>query len=241
MGKPRANREGRSKYQDKQVVKEVRKDFNLKPMNSKQKEYISLIKSKDVILSIGVPGTGKSMIAAVYAAEKLANSEIDKVIVTRPYLGTTGTIGFLGGSLNEKMWPVCMPILTVLERCLGSSQFKYYIETSKIELVPTEFLRGNSYNNCIVIADEAQNNNVDTIKAICTRVGYNCKLILTGDVVFQCDLRVKSDSGLLWLINMQNKYDLDEIGVVQFDVEDIVRSGFCKSFVRMMVKEGEYA
>jgi phosphate starvation-inducible PhoH-like protein len=230
-----------SKYQEKTEKNESKKvNFRLKALNSKQAEYIKLLNTKDVVMAIGVAGTGKSMVAAIHAAEKLANHEIEKIIVTRPYLGTTGTIGFLGGSLNEKMAPVCAPILTVLENCLGKSQYQYALDNKQIEMVPTEFLRGASYNDCVVIADEAQNNNQDTMKAICTRIGYNCQLVLTGDVVFQCDLGSKNDSGLAWLIRMQEKYGLDEIGVVQFEVEDIVRSGFCKSFVRMMYQEGEY-
>jgi phosphate starvation-inducible protein PhoH and related proteins len=234
MGKPRANREGKSKYQDKQVVKEVRKDFNLKPMNSKQKEYISLIKTKQVVLAFGPAGTSKTFVPSVMAAQMFTNKDIHNITIVRPYEGCGKSVGLLPGELSSKLAPVCQPVIDVFNKYLGKSAVEYAISHGQINMQALEFVRGITFDDTFVILDEAQNIDINSIKALLTRVGENCKVVISGDVK-QKD--IKGDSGLSWLISLLQKADLD-VGVVEFGNEHIVRSGFVKDFILAVERYG---
>ena len=229
--KPKEGRgRSRSKYQEKQEVKEVRKNFNLKPLNQKQKEYINLIKNKQVVIAFGPAGTAKTFCPSVIAAELFFNKEINNITIIRPYEGCGRSIGLLPGSVNEKMLPICQPVISILNRYLGNSVVEYALSHNQIIMQPLEFVRGMTFDDTFVIIDEAQNLNIDSIKALLTRVGTNCRMIISGDVS-QKDIR--GDSGLTWLIRLADKADLD-IGIVEFEIKDIVRSGFVKEFITAM-------
>jgi len=224
----------KSRYQEKQVEKEVRRSFNLKPMNQRQKEYINLIKNKQVVIAFGPAGTSKTYIPSVIAAELYSNKDIYNITIVRPYEGCGRSVGLLPGSLSEKLSPVCQPVLDVLNRFLGRSAVEYAVANDQIRMQALEFVRGLTFNDCFLILDECQNMDIPSIKALMTRIGDNCKVVIAGDIA-QKDIR--GDSGLTWLINLADKADLD-VGVVEFTTDDIVRSGFVKDFIIAMERFG---
>lgn len=224
----------KSKYQEKQVEKEVRKSFNLKPMNQRQKEYISLIRNKQVVLAFGPAGTSKTYIPSVIAAELYANKDIYNITIVRPYEGCGRSIGLIPGNISEKLFPVCQPVLDVLNRFLGKATVDYALAHDQITMQALEFVRGRTFDDCFLILDECQNMDIASIKALMTRIGENCKVVIAGDIA-QKDIR--GDSGLTWLINLADKANLD-VGVVEFTTDDIVRSGFVKEFIMAMDRYG---
>lgn len=223
-----------SKYRTKDITNHGRKSFHLKPLNQKQKEYISLVKAKQVTLAFGPAGTSKTFCPSVIAAELFANRDIDKIIVVRPYEGCGRSIGLLPGTANEKLAPICQPVMDVFNRLLGKSAVECALSNGQIVMQALEFVRGMTFDNCFVILDEAQNIDVTSIKALMTRVGENCKIVCAGDVS-QKDIR--GDSGLAWLIDLAKRADLD-VGIVEFGVEHIVRSGFVKDFIIAVERYG---
>lgn len=205
----------------------------LLPQNDKQAEYIDAIKAHDQIIVLGPAGTGKTYIAATYAANLYNTKQIDKIIVTRPNVAAGKSIGYFPGTLEEKMMPWVMPVLEVLHWHLGRGAVDTGIKNGNIEIAPFETMRGRSFRDAFVILDEAQNVTPHEIKMFLTRVGENCKVILNGDV-FQSDLQ--ETSGLSKAIHMVKKYMLP-VPVVEFEMKHIVRSDLCKQWISAFMQE----
>ena len=148
----------------------------LTPKTPRQQEYIEAIQSYDQVICLGPAGTGKSYIPAVMASQGLVEKRFEKVVVTRPNEGAGRSIGFLTGDKDEKMEPWCLPILDTMKESIGKGHFEAYLSNGKIEMVPLELIRGRSFENSFVILDEAQNCNIDQLKAFVTRQGEGSKL-----------------------------------------------------------------
>lgn len=206
---------------------------DLLPQNDRQKEYIKAIETHSQIIVLGPAGTGKTYIAATYAANLYTTKQIDKIIITRPNVAAGKSIGYFPGTLEEKMMPWVMPVLEVLHWHLGKGAVETGIKNGNIEIAPFETMRGRSFTDAFVILDEAQNVTPHEIKMFLTRVGENCKVILNGDI-FQSDLQ--ETSGLSKAIHMVKKYMLP-VPVVEFGMEDIVRSDLCKQWIAAFMKE----
>ena len=205
----------------------------LLPKTDKQAEYIKAISEYNQVIVLGPAGTGKTYIAATYAANQYITKSIDKIIVTRPNVAAGKSIGYFPGTLEEKMMPWVMPVLEVLHWNLGKGAVDTGIKNGNIEIAPFETMRGRSFQDAFVILDEAQNVTPHEIKMFLTRVGENCKVILNGDV-FQSDLG--ETSGLSKAIHMVKKYMLP-VPVVEFGMEDIVRSSLCKQWIAAFMQE----
>ena len=205
----------------------------LLPQNDKQAEYIEAIRTSDQIIVLGPAGTGKTYIAATYAANLYNAKQIDKIIVTRPNVAAGKSIGYFPGTLEEKMMPWVMPVLEVLHWHLGRGAVDTGIKNGNIEIAPFETMRGRSFRDAFVILDEAQNVTPHEIKMFLTRVGENCKVILNGDV-FQSDLQ--ETSGLSKAIHMVKKYMLP-VPVIEFEMQHIVRSDLCKQWISAFMQE----
>lgn len=197
----------------------------VKPLNFIQGEYLSAIESSEIIFGIGSAGTGKTFVAASYAAGELYHRNIKKIILTRPNVETGPGMGFLPGELDEKYAPYLQPFEQVFSRALGRGFYNYCLGSKDIEPKPIGFMRGASYDDCIILVDEAQNLNKVQFKMLLSRIGKNCKVILSGDPK-QCDI---SDSGLLDAVKRLG--NLPGIEVVTFRDEDIVRSPMCKQVI----------
>lgn len=198
----------------------------IEPLNFIQGEYLEAIKSNDIIFGIGSAGTGKTFIAASYAASQLFHRKVDKVVLTRPNVETGRGLGFLPGTLEEKYAPYLLPFDAIFNKALGKGFYEYCLKSKTIEPTPLGFLRGTTFENCIVLVDEAQNCTREEMKMLLSRIGKNCKMIFSGDTE-QSD--IGNDSGLEDAVNRLE--GINGIAIVDFLDEDIVRSKLCKAII----------
>jgi phosphate starvation-inducible PhoH-like protein len=198
---------------------------DVKPLNFIQGEYLRAIQTNQIVFGVGSAGTGKTYVAATYAAGELFHRRIQKIIVTRPNVETGRGLGFLPGTLEEKYAPYLEPFDNVFMRCLGKGFYEYALKAKDIEPRPLGFMRGSTFDNCIVLLDEAQNATCEEMKMLLSRIGKNCKMIISGDVD-QSDI---PDSGLSDAIHRLDR--IPDIEVVRFLDEDIVRSKMCKQII----------
>ncbi len=197
----------------------------VKPLNYVQETYLNAIKTNEIIFGIGSAGTGKTFVAASYAASELFHRRVDKIILTRPNVETGRGLGFLPGTLEEKYEPYLEPFDQVFHRALGKGFYEYALKSKTIEPRPLGFMRGTTFDNAIVLLDEAQNATKAEIKMILSRIGRNTKIIISGDTD-QCDI---PDSGLVDAVKRLEH--IEGIEVVHFLDSDIVRSKMCKQII----------
>lgn len=205
----------------------------LVPMNDSQKLYIEAIQGSQQVIVLGPSGTGKTYIAATAAANAYLLKDIDKIVVTRPNVSVGKDLGYLPGSLEEKYAPWVLPVFEILEKQLGKGVVETAVKNNNIEMAPLATMRGRSFKDAFVIVDEAQNVTIHEIKMLLTRIGENCKIILNGDTR-QSD--IKEQSGLSKIMHLAKKYNMD-VPVIEFGVEDIVRSDICKQWVVAFMEE----
>lgn len=194
----------------------------------------------NLVISHGVAGTGKTWLACRSALNKLVANEIDKIVLTRPIVSVENEeLGFLPGELNDKMKPWMSPLLDMLEKENEKSTIIQLINTGKIELIPLGFMRGRTFDNCCIIADEMQNSSPTQMKMLLTRVGEKSKIIITGDCT-QCDFHIGNDNGLNDIMNLlSNMYDLphkmykDNICIIKMEDKDIKRSKFVSTVIKI--------
>jgi len=167
--------------------------------NEAQAHYLNAIESKQLIFATGEAGCGKTWISAAKAAEALIHKDVDRIIVTRPVLQADEDLGFLPGDVSEKFAPYFRPVYDVLVKRLGASFMQYCLrpEIGKVEIAPFAYMRGRTFENAVVILDEAQNVTAAQMKMFLTRLGENVTVIVNGDVT-QCDLRPVSKK-MRWL------------------------------------------
>jgi phosphate starvation-inducible PhoH-like protein len=197
----------------------------VKPLNFIQGAYLDAIKSNDIVFGIGSAGTGKTFIAATYAAEQLFYKKIDKIILTRPNIETGRGLGFLPGTLEEKYAPYLLPFDAIFSNALGRGFYEYALKSKTIEPTPLGFLRGTTFEDCIVLVDEAQNCTREEMKMLLSRIGRNCKMIFSGDTE-QADI---PNSGLDDACDRLE--NIKGVEVIEFLDEDIVRSEMCKQII----------
>lgn len=196
------------------------------PKNMAQTLYLDSIKVNQIIFGTGSAGTGKTYIAASYAAEQLFYKNVNKVILTRPAVTAEEDLGFLPGDLEEKYEPYLLPFKEIFERALGKSFYECCLKDGTIEPAPIGYLRGRTFDNAIILIDEAQNVTIGQMKLILSRVGENCKIIISGDTN-QKD--IKDMSGLEDAIKRLNR--VEGVDVINFLPQDIVRSKLCKQII----------
>jgi len=197
----------------------------VKPINFIQDAYLNAIKHNSIIFGIGSTGTGKTYIPAAYAASELYHKRIEKIIITRPNIEVGRSLGFLPGTLDEKFLPYLKPFEKVFRKFLGAGFYEYALKTKAIDPQPLGFMRGDTFEDCIVLVDEAQNVTATEMKMLLTRIGHNCKMIFSGDTS-QADI---PDSGLDDAADKLE--DIEGVEVVEFLDSDIVRSKLCKSII----------
>ncbi len=203
--------------------KAIGHSFHNKPIYAKtlkQQDYIDLLDKKDLIFSIGAAGTGKTYLAVCYAVTQLKKGNIDKIILTRPAVEAGESLGFLPGDLKEKVDPYLRPLYDALYDMLGVEAVSQLIEKQVIEIAPLAYMRGRTLENAFIILDEAQNATIDQLKMFLTRLGFNSKMIVTGDIS-QVDLPNSKRSGLKVSANLLK--GLPEVGYIVFDRFDVVR------------------
>jgi phosphate starvation-inducible PhoH-like protein len=228
--KPKGKRQSRYKKADEEAVTKL---VNLQPLNDNQRLYLGALETSDQVIVCGYSGTGKTYVAATYAANMYATRKIDKIILTRPNVSVGKDLGYFPGTLEEKFAPWAAPVLDVLNEQLGKGVVESGIKNGNIEMAPLSTMRGRSFKNAFIILDEGQNTTIPEIKMFLTRVGKGCKVVINGDVK-QSD--ITGQSGLSKIIHLAKKHHLP-VPVIEFGVDDIVRSDICKAWI--IAFEGE--
>ena len=207
----------------------------VKPKTLGQKAYVDAIREKMIVFGMGPAGTGKTYLAMAMAITAFKNEEVGRIILTRPAIEAGEKLGFLPGDLQSKVDPYLRPLYDALYQIMGAESFQKNMEKGLIEVAPLAYMRGRTLDNAFIILDEAQNTTLSQIKMFLTRMGRNAKFIVTGDVT-QIDLPRKSDSGLVR--TMEILREVEGIGIVEFDVRDIVRHPLVKHIVEAFDKCG---
>jgi phosphate starvation-inducible PhoH-like protein len=200
----------------------------IKALNPVQADYLDALRKHPQVIVLGPAGTGKTWIAATYAADLYRNRQIDKIVLTRPNVPCGRSLGYFPGSLEDKFAPWAVPVAEAIKDRIGKAAYDIALKNGNIEPVPFEVMRGRSWKNAFVLLDEAQNCTPAEIKTFLTRIGDDCTVVVNGDVS-QCDL--DRDSGLRTVIDMINSQGLP-VPVIAFTRADIVRSGICAMWVR---------
>lgn len=211
-----------------------KQSLELVAKNENQALYIKALNGGDQVVVFGPSGCGKTYVVATYAANAYSMKNILRIVITRPHVAVGKDIGYLPGTLEEKCAPWALPVVDVLEKHLGKGVVETAFKNGNIETVPLALIRGRSFDNTLVIVDEAQNLTVDELKALVTRVGMGSKLVINGDIQ-QSDL--KGGEGLSKIVHLVKKYQLP-IPIIEFGVDDIIRSDITKTWVKTFMSEG---
>ena len=199
------------------------------PRSEQQKKYVRALKEKEIIISAGPAGTGKTFLAVAVALTMLLEKKIERIILSRPAVEAGERLGFLPGDMREKVDPYLRPLYDSLYDLLDFEKIQKKIEVGDIEIAPLAFMRGRTLKNSFAILDEAQNATDTQIKMFLTRIGENSKIVINGDPS-QIDLPNKSLSGLNRSKNLLGH--LKEISVVDFDHNDVVRHPLVSKIVK---------
>lgn len=197
-----------------------RKGQSIRVKNFGQRQYVNAIKHNDITFGIGPAGTGKTYLAVAMAVAALKRGETERIIVTRPAVEAGESLGFLPGDLQEKVDPYLRPIYDALNAILGTDHTQRLMERGVIEIAPLAYMRGRTLDGAFVILDEAQNTTNAQMKMFLTRLGFNSKMVVNGDVS-QIDLQHGVRSGLVSAQRILN--DIQSIKFVHFTAEDVVR------------------
>lgn len=185
-----------------------------------QKKYFEALQTSDIVFAIGSAGSGKTYLAVAYALNQLKKNKIKKIIITRPVVEAGEKLGFLPGDLKEKIDPYLIPIYDAIDDILGVEQGAKVIEKQIIEIAPLAYMRGRTLDNAFIILDEAQNTTENQMKMFLTRLGFNSKMVITGDIT-QIDLMKPQSSGLIHASKILT--GIKEIKFINFTSMDVMR------------------
>lgn len=203
------------------------KPFKCKTRN--QYNFYKQLRNNDLVFAIGPAGTGKTFLAVLFAIQALKKGEVNKIIITRPAVEAGESLGFLPGDLKEKIDPYLMPIYDSLDLILSKEVKDRYIEKGIIEVMPLAYMRGRTLDEAFVILDEAQNTTDKQMLMFLTRLGFNSKMIVNGDIT-QIDLNIyKNQSGLVSAI--EKLRGLARISIIEFNNNDVVRNPLVQTII----------
>ena len=208
----------------------------IKPKTLGQKRYLECIKNNTITLGAGPAGTGKTYLAVAMAVNAFRAKEINRIILTRPAVEAGEKLGFLPGDLQQKVDPYLRPLYDALFDMLGAESFQRYQERGSIEVAPLAYMRGRTLDDSFIILDEAQNTTREQMKMFLTRLGFNSKIVVTGDIT-QIDLPDGKRSGLKEAVRILK--NIEDIGTVRFSEKDGVRHRIVQDIIRAYEKQDE--
>jgi phosphate starvation-inducible PhoH-like protein len=201
----------------------------ISPKTVGQKRYIDAIRRNDMVFGIGPAGTGKSFLAVAMAVNALMKREVARIVLTRPAVEAGERLGFLPGDLYEKVHPYLRPLYDALYDMIDSEKVAALLDKGAIEIAPLAYMRGRTLNDAFIILDEAQNSTTEQMKMFLTRLGFNSKMVITGDIT-QVDLPSSRGSGLIEVQAILR--GVQGIDFVYFDEQDVVRHQLVSAIIR---------
>ncbi len=217
----------RDVYEDVLAAVGSRQRIAAKTLN--QRRYIEMIREHDLVFAIGPAGTGKTYLAMAMAVAALNRHEVSRIVLCRPAVEAGEKLGFLPGDLVEKVNPYLRPLYDALYDMMDLSKAERLVERGVIEVAPLAFMRGRTLNDAFVILDEAQNATHEQMKMFLTRLGFNSRAVVTGDIT-QIDLPAETRSGLVEAVQILER--VAEIAIMRFEEGDVVRHPLVQSIIR---------
>jgi len=205
------------------------KGVPVRPKTAGQKKYIDSIRDNTIVLGVGPAGTGKTYLAVAMAVAAFSKGDVNKIVLTRPAVEAGEKLGFLPGDLQQKIDPYLRPLYDALFDMLGPEACARHLERGTLEIAPLAYMRGRTLDNSFIILDEAQNTTNEQMKMFLTRLGFNSKIVITGDVT-QIDLPNKRGSGLLQAMRILKS--IEGIAVHKFTETDVVRHRLVKEIIK---------
>jgi phosphate starvation-inducible PhoH-like protein len=202
---------------------------NITPMTATQKRYLDSIRRSDIVFGIGPAGTGKTYLAMAMAVNSLMANEVGRIVLVRPAVEAGEKLGFLPGDIMAKFDPFVRPLYDALHDMMEPERVKMLLENNVVEVAPLAFMRGRTLNSSFVILDEGQNTTIEQMKMFLTRLGYDSKAVITGDVT-QVDLPSNKESGLVHVRRVLA--DVEGIEFVLFDQKEFVRHELVQKIIR---------
>ena len=227
-----------------QRVRELTEDFvtvtvkgrPIRPTTLGQKEYLNAIRKNAVTFGVGPAGTGKTYLAVAMAVTAFRAREVNRIILTRPAVEAGEKLGFLPGDLQQKVDPYLRPLYDALFDMLGTDTYQKYVERGNIEVAPLAYMRGRTLDDSFIILDEAQNTTPEQMKMFLTRLGFNSKMVITGDIT-QIDLPDGKRSGLRDVLKILK--NVDDIAQIRFNERDVVRHKLVQEIIKAYEKNEE--
>ncbi len=210
----------------------------ISPKSVNQKHYLNAIRNNDIVFGIGPAGTGKTYLAVAMAVSSLANEQVRTIILTRPAVEAGEKLGFLPGDLAQKVDPYLRPLIDAINDMLGQDKVQELIERGIIEIAPLAFMRGRTLNNAFVILDEAQNTTREQMKMFLTRIGFDSRAVVTGDIT-QIDLPGHSHSGLIEAEKILT--GIRGIAFSHFSKSDVVRHPLVQEIIQAYERKSSNA
>ncbi len=205
----------------------------IKPKTLGQKKYTECINNNTIVFGVGPAGTGKTYLAVAMAVTAFRAKQVSRIILTRPAVEAGEKLGFLPGDLQQKIDPYLRPLYDALFDMLGAENFQKYQERGSIEVAPLAYMRGRTLDDSFIILDEAQNTTKEQMKMFLTRLGFNSKMVITGDIT-QVDLPDGKKSGLVEVIKILK--NIKDIETVRFSEKDVVRHRLVQEIIKAYEK-----
>jgi len=218
----------KEKLEYKEIIKTYRGRI-ISPKTSQQQKYVEEIEKNDITFGVGPAGTGKTYLAVAMAVKYLKEGKIARIILTRPAVEAGEKLGFLPGTLEEKISPYLRPLYDALFEMLDPDKVQTLLDRNIIEIAPLAFMRGRTLNDAFIILDEAQNTTREQMKMFLTRLGFGSKVVVTGDIS-QIDLPKKEESGLVEAIKILR--GIKGISIIQFSRKDVVRHKLVQEIIK---------